>query len=110
VWCRIEGTDGYITVEGPATSVPNSFTVYGKNAGSATGDVAGKEVKVAKGNTYTFEKIGMGFYWEADAVALDIAAGRKENAIMPHAETVRVMEMLVEVRRQGGARFPQDDQ
>ena len=109
VFCRIEGTEGYITVEGLAASVPSSFTVYAKNAGSATGDVEG-EVKLAKGKTHTFEKTGKGFYWEADAVALDIAAGRKESAIMPHAETLRVMEMLDEIRRQGGARFPQDTQ
>ncbi|KAJ0144706.1 Uncharacterized protein HZ326_12565 [Fusarium oxysporum f. sp. albedinis] len=49
-----------------------------------------------------------GFYWEADAVALDIAAGKVENDTMPWAETIRVMEIMDEVRRQGGARFPQD--
>lgn len=68
------------------------------------------EVKIAKGKTHTFEKTGKSFYWKAGAVALDIAAGRKESAIMPHAETLRVMEMLDEIRRQGGARFPQDTQ
>jgi predicted dehydrogenase len=112
VFCRIEGTNGYITVEGLATSVPSSFTIYPNHGGSATGDVHEKSngggpkgVEVCK-----FEHDGAGFFWEADAVAMDIAAGRKENAIMPHAETLRVMEMMDEIRRQGGARFPQDDQ
>ena len=109
LFCRIEGTEGYITVQGMAASAPGSFTVYSKNAGSATGDVQG-EVKVPKGKTYTFEKDGKGFFWEADAVAVDIAACRKESAIMPHAETLRVMRILDEARRQGGARFPQDYQ
>lgn len=54
--------------------------------------------------------VGKGFYWEADAVAVDIAAGRRENRdIMPWSETVRVMEIMDEVRRQGGARFPVDE-
>lgn len=111
IFCRIEGTEGYITVSGVAASAPSSFTTYLKNVSSATGDVQG-EVKVPHGKTYTFEKAegGKGFFWEADAVALDIAEGRKESAIMPHAETLRVMEMLDEIRRQGGARFPQDDE
>jgi PHD/YefM family antitoxin component YafN of YafNO toxin-antitoxin module len=52
----------------------------------------------------------MGFYWEADAVAVDIVEGKRENAIMLHAETLRLMKIMDEIRRQGGARFPQDDQ
>ncbi|KAI8668918.1 GFO-IDH-MocA domain-containing protein [Fusarium keratoplasticum] len=93
-FCRIEGTGGYIIVEGPAGSVPVSFTVY-KNE-----DTEGKK--------YEFERPGKGFYWEADSVAVDIAAGRTESQTMPWAETVRVLEILDEVRRQGGAKFPQD--
>lgn len=103
VFCRIEGTEGYITVEGIAASVPSSFTVYPKTVDSETG-------VGTIGKTYTFEKSGRGFYWEADAVALDIVAGRTESNIMPHAETLRVMKMLDEIRHQGGARFPQDYQ
>lgn len=52
---------------------------------------------------------GKGFYYEADAIALDIAAGHKESQIMPLGETLRVMRILDEVRAQGGAKFPQDD-
>ncbi|KAF4342398.1 dimeric dihydrodiol dehydrogenase [Fusarium beomiforme] len=93
-FCRIEGTEGHIIVEGDAASVPGSFTVY------KDGETEGKK--------YEFEKPGRGFYWEADAVALDIAAGKVENDTMPWAETIRVMEIMDEVRRQGGAKFPQD--
>lgn len=92
-FCRIEGTKGTLVVEGIAASAPSSFTV----------NLEGQEPK-----TYEFEKPGFGFYFEADAVALDIAAGRKENATMPWAETIRVMEILDEVRRQGGAVFPNE--
>lgn len=92
-FCRIEGTNGTVSVEGIATSVPGTFTVY----------VQDQEPK-----KYEFERPGKGFYWEADAVALDIAAGRQQSSVMPWEETLRVMELLDEVRRQGGARFPQD--
>ena len=51
---------------------------------------------------------GRGFFWEADAVAADVVAGRKENAVMPLAETVRVMKVMDSIRKQGGAKFPQD--
>lgn len=93
VFCRIQGSAGTITVEGIATSVPRSFTVENSEG----------EKK------FEFEKPGMGFYYEADAVALDIASGRRQNDIMPWAESLRVLQILDEVRRQGGARFPQDD-
>jgi predicted dehydrogenase len=94
-FCRIEGTEGTIYVNGPAAPIPSSFTIKKK----------GGEEK-----TYSFEKpCGRGFYYEADAVALDIAAGKKQSSLIPLSETVRVMEILDEARRQGGARFPQDD-
>lgn len=94
-FARIEGSKGVILVEGPETSSPESFTVtlHGQK---------GEE-------KYEFEKPGRGFFWEADAVALDLAAGRKQNDIMPWKETERVMGILDGVRRRGGAKFPVDD-
>jgi predicted dehydrogenase len=97
-FCRIEGTGGVIVVEGFTASVPASFTVRTKNSGSTE----------MQEQTYQFERPGKGFYWEADAVAQSIAAGKTESEIMPWAETLRVLDMLDEVRRQGGASFPQD--
>ena len=105
-FCRIEGSEGYIEVSGLAPSVPSAFIVYcRKNADTvADGPDGGKP----KGKVFNFEQPGFGFYYEADAVALDIEAGKLENAVMPHAETMRVMKMMDTVRAQGGARFPQD--
>ncbi|KAH8889420.1 dimeric dihydrodiol dehydrogenase [Thozetella sp. PMI_491] len=106
-FCKIEGTDGYVVVEGLAPSVPSSFTVYSKKASGPEWEDA--EVAGHKKTQYTVQKEGKGFFWEADAVAVDIAAGKKENDIMPWAETIRVMEIMDEIRRQGGAKFPQDE-
>ncbi|CAG8290977.1 unnamed protein product [Penicillium olsonii] len=96
VFARIEGSKGVITIEGPATSVPKKFTVIPRGE-----DAEKKE--------YDFSRPGYGFYWEADAVAHDIAAKKTESSRMPWAETLRVMELMDGVRERGGARFPQDD-
>ena len=93
-FCRIEGTKGTVVVEGDMASMPESFTIYPSDGGEP--------------KKYYFEKPGKGLYWEADAVALDIAAGRKQNDVMPWEETIRVMEIMDEVRKQGGAKFPQE--
>lgn len=108
-FCRIEGTEGYITVEGAAASVPDAFIVHREGSDSSSSDMSGNPTQSSK-EVFTFEKPGKGFYYEADAVALDITAKRLENAIMPHAETLRVMEMMDGIRKQGGAKFPQDDE
>lgn len=92
-FCRIEGAQGAVVVEGGAASIPGFFTVFRD----------GEDPK-----KYDFEKPGRGFYYEADAVALDVAAGRTENDVMPWSETLRVLDILDEVRRQGGAKFPQE--
>jgi predicted dehydrogenase len=93
-FCTIQGTEGYVEIEG-FTSAPRCFTVHSYGDGSA--------------KKHDFEKVGRGFYWEADAVALDIAAGKRESDIMPWAETIRVLELLDTIRQQGGAKFPQDN-
>lgn len=93
-FCRVEGTQGHIIVEGVASSVPRSFSVYTANN--------------PEGQKFEFDRPGKGFYWEADAVASDITRGKTQSDVMPWAETVRVLEMLDEVRRQGGSEFPQD--
>ncbi|KAL4957714.1 hypothetical protein BDW69DRAFT_200311 [Aspergillus filifer] len=101
---RIEGSEGVVVVEGVATSKPRAFTVYRKGTAGAG---AGAEKECEK---YEVEVEGMGFHFEADAVAQSIFLGLRENEVMDHAETLRVMEMLDEIRAQGGARFPGEDE
>jgi predicted dehydrogenase len=47
-----------------------------------------------------------GFRYEAAEVARCLDAGALESPLMPHAETLRVMEAMDEVRRQVGVRYP----
>lgn len=86
VFATIWGTNGVIEVEGPAPSLPLSFTVYPKLQGDPNAD---KMVR-GEGKRYDFPKIGMGFIYEADNTALDILAGKKESSIVPLSETLYV--------------------
>jgi predicted dehydrogenase len=95
----IDGTDGFIEVEGSAPSHPRSFTVYPK----WTGD------EKPEGKKYDYAQKAQGFIYEADNTALDLAAGKKQSDIVPWSATLRVMEIMDEIRRQGGTRYPQDD-
>lgn len=102
----IHGTNGYIEVEGPVPSMPLSFTVYPKREGDPNeNDPDGPK---PQGKKHDFPKIGRGFIYEADNTALDIIAGRKESDVMPRSETMRVMEIMDEIRRQGGTKYPTD--
>ena len=94
-FAKIEGSKGTIIVEGVAASVPRSFKFVPKG-------------KDPKEEVFEFEKPGWGFYHEADAVALDIQAGRLENATMPWGETIRVLEIMDGVRHSNGLFFPQE--
>jgi len=47
-----------------------------------------------------------GFRFEAAEVARCLHDGALESPLMPHAETLRVMEAMDEVRRQVGVRYP----
>lgn len=96
-FARIEGTKGVIEVEGRAPSSPKCFTFDSRDTS--------KEPRILR-----FEKPGRGFWWEADACAEDVKAGRTENSIMPWKVTLRIMEILYEAWKQGGAKFPQDDE
>jgi len=94
-FARIEGSKGTLYVDGIATSVPSSLRFVPR----------GKDEKEL---VFEFDKPGSGFYFEADAVALDIQSGRTENAVMPWAETIRVLEILDCIRRANGVVFPQE--
>lgn len=94
----IDGTNGFIEVYGGVPSHPRYFIVYPK----WTGD------QKPEGKKFDYDRPQQGFIYEADNTAIDIAAGRKESPIMPWSETMRVMEMMDEARRQGGTKYPVD--
>lgn len=105
ILCTVWGTNGFIEVEGPATSQPLSFTVYPKLAGDPNSGM----LKRPEGKKYDFPQIGRGFIYEADSTALAVLSGKKENAVMPWSETIQVMELMDSVRRQNNYFYPGHD-
>ena len=55
---------------------------------------------------YLDPETGHGLHQEAVEVARRVGAGELESSLLPHAETIAVMEVLDEVRRQVGVTYP----
>ncbi|KAJ5106607.1 hypothetical protein N7456_003282 [Penicillium angulare] len=113
IFARVEGSKGTLFLSGSGASMPDRIKVSLKplNARQDMGDKNTECVDIPKAEmSFAFQEKcgGKGFYYEADCIALDIAAGKMESSIMPLNETLRVMKMLDLIRKQGGAKFPQD--
>ncbi|KAF5118522.1 hypothetical protein DV495_004898 [Geotrichum candidum] len=93
---KVEGSLGTLTVVGKHHSCPQWFKVEFFD-------------KTREPIRYEPPKEGFGFYWEADAVAVAIAAGKlEEENTMPWKETLSVMEILDNVRKSSGLVYPQE--
>lgn len=100
---RIYGTKGSVEVHGPCPSLPRAFTVYPPFVGDEKHNISR-----GQGKTYDFTAPGRGFQYQADNIALDVLNGNLESSIVPQSESLRVMEIMDEIRRQGGTRYPVD--
>jgi hypothetical protein len=74
------------------------FTVYPRWTG----------VEKPVGKKYDYGLMPKGFVYEADNAALDLAAGRHESSVMPWLETIHMLEIMDQIRRQGGTVYPAD--
>lgn len=105
-FARIEGSTGEVVIFGPAGSVPTGYYIIsGPQPGFGEPDTRTK-------HTYNVQKPEgtLGFFWEADAVAHDIANGRTENATMPLDESLRMMRLMDQIRYEAGLLYPQDSE
>jgi predicted dehydrogenase len=95
-FCRIEGEKGEIVIGAPiAASSPGWLEVR----------VSGSEERI------DVERVegAKGFYFEADAVAEDLKAGRLENDVCPLGESFRVLGLMDLVRKMNKLKYPQDE-
>ncbi|PLB39206.1 Gfo/Idh/MocA family protein [Aspergillus candidus] len=92
---RIQGTKGEIQVDGPAFR-PERYRVIPKGK---DGEVREVEVRVPGD--------GKGMFWEADEAARCLRDGRLESEGLPWEESIAIMEVMDEVRRQGGMTYPE---
>ena len=97
---RIQGTKGEIQVIGHAYH-PNKFRVIPRAPGQ--GQPAGqiKEVECE------FPGNGKGMYWEADESARCVRDGKLESEVMSWEESLVIMRVMDEVRKQGGLVYPE---
>lgn len=92
---RIQGTEGEIQVYGQPFR-PESYCIIPKKG-------AGKIREVQ----CPFPGNGKGMYWEADEVARCLRDGKLESEGLPLDESIVIMEVMDEVRKQGGLTYPQ---
>ncbi|GIG27800.1 Gfo/Idh/MocA family protein [Cellulomonas marina] len=95
LWARtpttafVSGTEGHVAVRGPFYA-PTSF-----------------EVRRRDGRVWTFDQpSARGLQYEAAEVARQVAAGATESPLNTWQDTLEVMEVLDEVRRQVGVVYP----
>ncbi|KAK7518968.1 hypothetical protein IWZ03DRAFT_308582 [Phyllosticta citriasiana] len=59
------------------------------------------------GDSMQAEGEGQGMFWEADEAATALLEGRKEGRFEDLAESITIMEVMDEVRKQAGLRYPE---
>lgn len=93
---RLEGSEGHIEAFAANPACPKKFEVHFRDE---------------KRKTVTFETKTdyLGFLYEANAVAEDLLAGRLENDLMPHDETLLMMQVMDKIRMDNGLQYPQDE-
>ncbi|KAL5338784.1 hypothetical protein BJX70DRAFT_408555 [Aspergillus crustosus] len=90
---RIQGTKGEIQVDGPAFR-PEVYRII---------PLKGGEIKEKK---FTFPTNGRGMYYEADEVARCLRDGKLESEGLPWEESIVIMDVMDEARRQNGLNYP----
>jgi predicted dehydrogenase len=94
---RIQGTKGEIQVYGPAFQ-PTRYRLIPLKQGDEPVSIRDVE--------FSFPANGHGMYYEADEAARCVRDGKLESETMSWDESILIMEVMDEVRRQGGLRYP----
>jgi predicted dehydrogenase len=89
----VAGTDGWI-------ELPRSF----HDTNRLTVHRTDKEPE-----SYSVERLGIGYTYEAAEVARCLRAGLTESPLVSWADSIAVMDVLDSVRRQIGVRYPSDE-
>lgn len=93
---RIQGTKGEIQVNGFAFRPGSYRIIYAKDQG--------KEPVEAQ---FPIPAGGHGMFFEADEVARCLRDGKLESESMPWEESVVIMDVMDQVRKQGGLTYPE---
>lgn len=108
---RVQGTEGEIQVWAPifrptkTRIVMKDGTVEDKQW-PQPGPGKGSDWYNGFGSMVNAEGEGHGMFWEADEAASALVEGRKEGKYESLAESIVIMDVMDEVRRQGGFKLP----
>lgn len=105
----IYGNKGRIRIPHPVCSpVQFGVTIDATATNEEVPPSNGQNHKPGQEEIHKFDIPGnaKGYIWEADEVARCIASGRLESKRMPHSETILMMEVFDEIRRQIGVKYP----
>ena len=101
---RIQGTRGEIQVSGPAFRPTHYRYIPVEDDRDPQKIKPGKNARVQE---HDFPIPGQGMFWEADECARCLRDGRLESEGMGWEESIVIMELMDEVRRQGGVKYPE---
>ena len=107
--CRIQGTTGEIQVMGPLYR-PEHYKVL--KVGGTKGEVEQVSCPIPKdknrdGRDGDPEGWGHGMAWEADEAARCLRDGKLESETLSWDESILIMDVMDEVRKQGGIVYPE---
>jgi hypothetical protein len=97
----IHSTHGDLNLFGPAFS-PDRYTIIPNETGIKAGL---KAVSVSSSSHPTSG--GRGMYWEADEAARCIRDGKLQSSEIDWEESILIMEVMDEVRKQNGLVYPE---
>lgn len=97
---RIQGTKGEIQVDGPAFC-PKTYRLIPAKLGDQ------EKAGPIDEKTFTFPGNGKGMYYEADEAARCLRDGKLESEGLTWEESVVIMEVMDEARKQGGLDYPE---
>ena len=92
---KIQATKGEIQVFGPPFR-PEKYRV-----------IPAKKPEGIRTVESSFPGNGKGMYWEADEVARCIRDGKLESDVLPWQESIVIMDVMDEARREGGLVYPE---
>jgi predicted dehydrogenase len=112
---RIQGSKATLHVYGPA-SRPSKIRVIpqlrasaqaGMTAGGSQGAAEGEVEEIDFGHP-GIKGGGRGMFWAADEAARCVREGKLESEVIPWEESLLIMSVIDEVRRQGGLKYPKE--
>lgn len=109
---RVQGEKGEIQVFHPAfrptrTKIVLADGTVEEKAFPQPGPGKGSGWKNGFGGNWQEEGEGQGMFWEADECAYAIRDGRKEGRYESLQESLVIMQVMDEVRRQNGMKYPE---